>query len=184
MAFKRVIIWRVGPLSWLLEPTKAMLRVLLLLIPLFMLHAIKRKREIDRHGNPNLRFYGPALSAFTIGLLSLFITYRPLLGMNPWVATSDASIMLFFAGLGFFASILFFFSKTVLTDTSVITNYIFVKFNYELKDFERIEDERYVLLHFTANRKVAILPFCSGQQYFIERLLALTTQSRGPPWKH
>ncbi len=161
-----------------------MSKLLILFVPLFILHSFKRNREIDRDGNPTLRFYGPALAIFIVGITFTYLSYRPLLGVKEFSSTGDASTALSFAGVCVFVSVFFFFCKTILTEKSIITNYVFFKSSYDLVDFERIEDDRYHLLHFSGNRKVAILPFCSGQTFFIERLLALTTQSRGLPCEH
>ena len=155
-----------------------MSKYLLLLIPLFLLHAIKRERETDRQGNPTLRFYGPALAVFTIGVLFIYLAYRPLLGIKEFSATGDESSALSFSAICFLIAIFFFFSKTVLTEKSIVVNYLVFKFHYDLKDFIRTEEDRFVIFHFSGNRRFGVLPFCSGQEYFIERMLALTTQSR------
>jgi len=156
-----------------------MSKLLILFIPLLLLNSFKRKREIDRDGNPTLRFYGPALALFIMGITFIYLYYRPLLGIKEFSSSSDGSTALSFASVCLFASIFFFFCKIVLTEKSVILNYVIYKSSFDLEDFERIEDDRNHLLHFSGNRKVAILPYVSGQQFFIERLLALTTQSSG-----
>ena len=142
------------------------------------LHSVKRKKEIDGLGRATLRFYGPAAAIFFSALFFLYTAGSRYATAPRSVRVADVSLELFIASLGFLVAIWFFAMKVTITQNAIEqTWWPLPSMRYLLAQLERIERQQFVVAYFSNGRKFGILPFTSGQQYFLERLEAQLTSN-------
>ena len=144
------------------------------------LHSVKRKKEIDRIGRATLRFYGPAAAVFFSALFFLYVAVSRYATAPRSVRVADVSLELLIAALGLLVAIWIFSMKVTITQNAIEqTWWPLSSMRYLLAQLERIERQQFVVAYFSNGRKFGILPFTSGQRYFLERLEAQLTSKDG-----
>ena len=75
----------------------------------------------------------------------------------------------------------FFFAKATLTSDAIEHVMWPLFWRYPLAQFSEIERNSFIQVRFSDARRFSVLPFTSGQTYFLEQLDALTRRSsKGP----
>jgi hypothetical protein len=137
----------------------------------FVPHSIKRRRETDKLGNATLRYFGPSLLALFVGLFFLYQAIKnqstPFYQQHP----ENFYIELFFCFAGLLVAVWLFFAKATLTNKAIEDTLWPFTLRYPLDQLTTIKKKQFVIVHFKDGRKFGVLPFASGQQYFLEQLV-------------
>jgi hypothetical protein len=139
-----------------------------------LLHAIKRHKEVDEEGNPVLRLFGPALVLAFCGVVALLDA----IGVIQLLRPPARSVDLAFAGVTFIVGAWFFFSKATLTNGAICLSMWPMSSTYSLDKIVSVDtfgkDSKKgtlgAVVKLSDGRKFGVLPFASGQKYFLEQL--------------